>query len=126
MSWRTRIAMDVVGIANPGHRSTQLDAALLMEADLIVGLAAEHVEFIRRRYPGMADDRTATLRRLVRDLEGGQGPVRDRVGAMGLAGVQTGPWEDVADPAGHEVDIFISCAHEIEGLVRQLLPKLGY
>jgi protein-tyrosine-phosphatase len=122
ISWRTRDAMVEVGVAPVPHRSRQL-AKHDLEADLIVALAREHVGWIRREHPEAAD-RTATLRRLVRDLPHEPGALSTRVAALDLADVELEPWEDVDDPAGGDVDVFIACARDLLHLVRDLAPRL--
>lgn len=123
MSWRTREAIRAVGIEPPPHRSRQLTQADVDDADLIVGLATEHVAYVRRAHPEAAA-RTATLRRLARDLPAGPEPLADRVAAMRLADVALEPWEDIPDPAGGEVEVFEACAREVLGLVRRLVGRL--
>jgi protein-tyrosine-phosphatase len=122
MSWRTRDAMTEVGVAAVGHRSRQL-AKHDLEADVIVALATEHVAWVRREHPEAAD-RTATLRRLVRDLPHEPGSLSMRVSALDLAAVELEPWEDVDDPAGGDLDVFIGCARDLLHLVRDLAPRL--
>lgn len=123
MSWRTREAIRAVGIEPPFHRSRQLRQADVDEADLIVGLATDHVAYVRRTHPEAAG-RTATLRRLARDLPAGDQPLAVRVAAMGLASVVLEPWEDIDDPAGGEIEVFEACAREVLELVRALVPRL--
>jgi protein-tyrosine-phosphatase len=122
MSWRTRDAMAEVGVAAVGHRSRQMSRHDL-EADLIVALATEHVGWIRREHPEAAD-RTATLRRLVRDLPHEPGSLPMRVAALELTLVKLEPWEDVDDPAGGDIDTFIGCARDLLHLVKDLAPRL--
>jgi protein-tyrosine phosphatase len=122
ISWRTRDAMTEVGVAAVGHRSRQLKAHDL-DADVIVALATEHVGWIRREHPEAAA-RTATLRRLCRDLPHEPGSLSARVTALGLADVDLERWEDVDDPAGGELDTFIECARELLHLVNDLAPRL--
>ena len=124
MSWRTRSALEGVGLAADGHRSRQIRQRDLDEADLVVGLAREHVEHVRRRHPSAAT-RTATLRRLCRDLPGTPGTLPDRVEALHLDQVELEPWEDVDDPAGGEVEDFHGCAAEIVELVACLERELA-
>ncbi len=54
MSWRTRAAIEAVGVEPPHHRSRQATERHLADATLIVGLAPEHVEWIRRTAPSLA------------------------------------------------------------------------
>ena len=124
MSWRTRDAMLECGVVPvAGHRSRQLREHDL-EADLIVGLAREHVAYVRRVHPEAAAH-TATLRRLVNDLPHSPGPLTERVAALRLADVELEPWEDVEDPAGGDLDVFIACARELVHLITELAPRLG-
>ena len=34
------------------------------------------------------------------------------------------PWEDVVDPAGGDLEVFSACAHEINDLLMEVLPRL--
>ncbi|HEX4244987.1 MAG TPA: hypothetical protein VHY77_05425, partial [Acidimicrobiales bacterium] len=125
MSWRTRDALASVGIDTyPAHRSHQLTEADVESADLIVAMAGEHVAYVRRRHPEVAG-RTATIKRLVRDLPPGPEPLVERVAALTLADVDIEPWEDVEDPAGGEVDVYVSCAKELAQLCGELAPRLS-
>ncbi len=123
MSWRTRDALAGLGLDAPGHRSSQLADADLRDADLVVAMAREHVRFVRRRHPEIAA-RTGTLKRLVRDLPATEGPLHERVAALGLADVELEDWEDVEDPAGGDVDVYHECAREIDELLALLRPYL--
>ena len=123
MSWRTRDALARLGLEAARHRSLQLTAADLRGADLVVAMAREHVRYVRRRHPEVAD-RTATLKRLVRDLPATAGALHERVAALGLADVDLEDWEDVEDPAGGDVDVYHECAREIDELLALLRPYL--
>lgn len=123
MSWRTRDALKGVDVTPPQHRSLQLRGTHADDADLVVCLAREHVEYVRRTHPEAAG-RTATLRRLVRDLHPGPTPLGARVAALGLDAVELDDWEDVDDPAGGELEVFEACAREIRDLVAALAPAL--
>ncbi|WP_436772906.1 hypothetical protein [Yinghuangia sp. YIM S09857] len=125
VSWRTRRALESLGLGADAHRGTQLTADHLAEADVIVALACEHVAYIRRNHPEAAA-RTTTLHRLVATLPKGQEPLAARIAGLGLAGVETdATWEDVEDPGGGEVDDYLACAAEIDTLMRSALPLLG-
>jgi len=124
MSWRTRDALASVGVDTlPAHRSHQLTDADATGADLIIAMAGEHVAYVRRRHPEAAG-RTATIKRLVRDLSDGPESLVDRVAALGLASAEIEPWEDVEDPAGGEADVYVSCAKELAQLCAELAPRL--
>jgi protein-tyrosine-phosphatase len=123
MSWRTKAALDAVGLDAPHHRSRQATAADLRHSALVIALAPEHVHWVRRTHPDAAP-RTATLRRLARDLPGGGAPLAARVDALGLAALDLEEWEEVADPGGGDADAFAACAVEVVDLVAALAPRL--
>ena len=123
MSWRTRAALEGVGLAIPDHRSRQAAPVDLDRSDLVVALAPEHVQWVRRQHPRAAA-RTATLHRLVRDLPCDPRPLAERLAGLGLAAVQLGDWEEVVDPGGGDADDFLACAQEIVELVGRLAPAL--
>jgi protein-tyrosine phosphatase len=123
MSWRTRDAIERLGVPAPDHRSRQATAAELDTADLVIALAREHVAWMRRVHPAAAP-RTATLRRLARDLPPGPTPLGARLEGLHLADVELEAWEDVVDPAGGEVEEFHSCAREIAELLHAVIPRL--
>jgi protein arginine phosphatase len=123
ISWRTRAALDDVGIPWPRHASRQAGRAELHASDLIVALAPEHVEWVRREHPDVGD-RTATLIRLTKELAPGPLPIASRVALLGLASVELEPWEEVVDPGGGEVEVFVACAREIVVLVDRLAELL--
>ena len=123
MSRRTRNALAAVGFAVEGHRSRQLTDDDIGEADLILAMAGEHVAYVRRRHPEAAG-KTATVKRLCRDLSADPRPLSERVAALGLADLPIEPWEDVGDPAGGEDGVYVSCAEELAGLCAELLPRL--
>jgi protein-tyrosine-phosphatase len=124
MSWRTKAALEGVGLDAPGHRSRQATAADLGHAALVIALAPEHVGWVRRTHAGAAP-RTATLRRLARDLPGDDRPLRDRVAALDLAAVELADWEEVVDPGGGDAEAFAACAVEVVALVAALAPRLA-
>jgi protein-tyrosine-phosphatase len=126
MSWRTREALAGLDVSAPGHRSRQLRNADVRAADLIVGLAGEHVQYVRRVHPEAAD-RTATLKRLARDLAplDAAAPFGERVADLGLAAVELEAWEDVVDPAGGDLPEFEACAREIHELLATLAPAIS-
>jgi protein-tyrosine-phosphatase len=124
MSRRTRAALDAVGVGVQPHRSRQLTAADVESAALVVALSSEHVAWMRRTHPGAAD-KTATLRRLCRDLGDGPAPLADRVRSLELADVDVEAWEDVEDPAGGEDEDYVACAIQVRQLCLELAPRLG-
>lgn len=123
MSWRTRDALASVGLDPPHHRSRQASHADLDRATLVVGLAPEHVLWVRRNHPSAAA-RTVTLKRLCRDLPADGGTLVERVAALDAGAVVLEDWEEVIDPGGGEVDVFVTCAHEVVELVDELAAKL--
>ncbi len=123
MSWRTRDAIVGLGLEVPMHRSRQATVEELDRADLVIALACEHVAWMRRVHPRAAP-RTATLKRLARDLASGPEPLAERVEALHLESVTLEPWEDVIDPAGGDVDVFHETAREIQALIHSLAARL--
>ena len=124
MSRRTRAALDELGLAAERHRSRQVRESDLADADIVVGLERAHIAWIRRLHPEAAA-KTATLRRLCRDLPDAPGAtLAERISALGLADVELEDWEDVDDPAGGEVDVFLVCARDLRDLVTALTPCL--
>ncbi len=124
MSWRTKAALESVGLAAPSHRSRQATAAELDHAALVIALAPEHVQWVRRTHLPAAP-RTATLRRLARDLPEHGAPLAERVAELHLADVELEDWEEVVDPGGGDADAFAACAAEVVELVAQLAPRLA-
>lgn len=124
MSWRTRDAIVGLGLDVPVHRSRQATVDELDRADLVIALACEHVAWMRRVHP-QAAPRTATLKRLARDLPAGPEPFAGRVASLRLDTVTLEPWEDVIDPAGGDIDVFHDTAREIQTLIHALAPRLA-
>ncbi len=89
----------------------------------MIGLAPEHVEWVRREHPSAAA-RTGTLKRLAHDLPADARPLAERVAELDLADVALAPWEEVVDPGGGEVEAFIACAQEVVALVDDVADRL--
>jgi protein arginine phosphatase len=123
MSWRTKAALESVGLSAPSHRSRQATDAELRHAALVIALAPEHVQWVRRTHPEAAR-RTATLRRLARDLPAHDAPLPERIASLDLADVELGEWEEVVDPGGGDAEEFAACAAEVVDLVAALAPRL--
>jgi protein-tyrosine-phosphatase len=43
---------------------------------------------------------------------------------MRLQDVELEVWEDVSDPAGGDIEVFLACAREIADLLHQVIPRL--
>jgi len=127
ISLRTRAALAGVGPFGErplsAHRSSQLDAFGVGDADLVVAMEADHVHFVRRRFP-QAAPRTATLRRLCRDLPPPPPALSDRVRALELDQVVLDRYEDVPDPAGGDDETYALCAAELWELCQELANRL--
>ncbi len=124
ISWRTREALRRIELNAPNHRSKQMQQHHGDEAQLIIALAPEHVEWVRRNHPHVAH-KTVTLKRLVRHLSHDRHtPLSERVAALRAHEVELEPWEEVVDPGGGEVDVFIDCAIEVVALCDELCPRL--
>jgi protein-tyrosine-phosphatase len=118
ISWRTRDALASVGYEASKHRSAQLRAHDLPDTDVVVAMANEHVEWMRRQHPEAAD-RTITLHRLARDLGPAGEPLANRLKLLQPATVALEPWEEVVDPAGGELPEYTACAQELDRLIER-------
>ena len=123
MSWRTRHALQELGVTVPAHRSRQLSDADARDADVIVCFETFHVAYVRRTHPEAAG-KTATIRRLVRDLPSTAGPLAERLAALHLGEVELEDWENVEDPAGGELDVVVACAKDVAALVDEFAVAL--
>jgi protein-tyrosine-phosphatase len=127
MGLRTRTALsripELSGADFRRHRSRQVQGVDLVHAQLVVVMEADHVRFVRRRFPDAAS-KTATLRRLCADLLPGPPELSARIGALSLADVELSDDEDVMDPAGHEDDVYAACVDELWDLCRTLVKLL--
>lgn len=124
MSVRTRTALARHDLGDPRHRSRQMTETDLAAAELVVAMEPANVEWVRRVHPGGASF-TATLKRLVRDLEptappSAVVPLRERVAALGLESIELGSWEELLDPASGDQPVFDRCADELADLVSAL------
>ncbi len=123
MSTRTRHAMIEAGLAPSDHRSRQATQAMLEEATLVVAAAPEHVAWIGREHPAHLD-RTATLIHLVQNLAVTPVPLIERVAELRLGTHDPGPDEEIIDPGGGEVELYVSVARQIVALVDDLADRL--
>jgi len=105
------------------HRSRQVHGVDLVHAQLVVVMEADHVRFVRRRFPDAAA-KTGTIRHLCRHLTPSPPALDERVAALGLAAVELDDGDDVLDPAGHEGDVYAACVDELWGLCRALITVL--
>jgi protein-tyrosine-phosphatase len=124
MSRRTRDALASLGYRVDGHRSCQVTPELVGSAGLVLAMAGEHIAYIRREFPGAAA-KTASIKRLCRDLPSGPGSLAERIGGLGLGDLPIEPWEDVEDPAGGEDEVYRACVKELADLCAELAPRLG-
>lgn len=98
----TRKALASIGLEDRTHRSRQLNPYNADEVDLIIAMANDHVQYVRRNHPEVAH-KTVTFKRLVRDLgevgvrgeeeRGGDAEVRgsgvrDGLGVKGEGGIE--------------------------------------
>jgi protein-tyrosine-phosphatase len=127
MGLRTRTALErlpeLAGADFRRHRSRQVHGVDLVHAELVVVMEADHVRFVRRRFPDAAA-KTATIRHLCRRLAPAPPALKERVSALSLATAELVDSEDVLDPAGHEADVYAACVDELWGLCRRLITLL--
>lgn len=124
ISQRTQWAMNQLGVIVGSHRSRQLAAEQLAQADLVVCAATEHVRYIRRMFPTSAG-KAATLSWLANHLEPGAAKLSARVAALNLATIDLARQMDIPDPAGGDDADCLSCARAIEHHASILAKKLG-
>lgn len=122
------------GVDIGAHTAQRLIVPVLVKADLVVGMAAEHREEISRMLPEAAG-RTFTLKELVRLLEAL--PATDPAATPSLAdrvacadelrrrGFQGNPHDDdVVDPLGLPLDAYRAIAWELEEWTGRLADGL--
>ena len=119
-----------MGADTSAHRSRRLSAHLLEPADLVLGMAREHVREAVLMVPE-AWPRTFTLKELVRRGEERGPRAPGQSFEDWLAKVHAGrnhnelmgysPDDDVADPIGRGIDYYRGIAEEIDDLVRRLI-----
>lgn len=124
MSIRTRAAIEGVGLELPRHASRQVHPPDLDDARLIVALAPEHVEWVRRTHRPSARH-TVTLKRLVRELDASIEDLDEQVRALAPAAIELENWEEVVDPGGGDAEVFAECAREIDALIDEVAHRLG-
>ncbi len=124
MSLRTRTALsrlpELAETDFRRHRSKQVYGVDLVHADLVVTMEADHVRFVRRRFPDAAA-KTATIRHLCQALTPPPPELPARVKELELADVEVADADDVMDPAGQEADVYAACVDELWALCRQLV-----
>jgi protein-tyrosine-phosphatase len=143
MSWRTREALARLGYGADHHRSRQADADDLDQAELVAVFERFQLDWVRREHP-VAAPRTASLHRLATMLPHPGPPIPGsrlaspplagapgdgdslaaRVASLGLERAPWAPEDEVADPGGHELDVYAACAVEILRLITALAPRL--
>ena len=127
MGVRTRAALSripqLAGTDYRRHRSRQVHGADLVHAEIVVVMEADHVRFVRRRFPDAAH-KTATIRRLCAELPPSPPSLTDRVAALALAEVELSDDGDVMDPAGYEGDVYAACVDQLWVLCQMLIGLL--
>ncbi len=136
---RTRHALSTIGMEIPQtHRSHELNAEDVRNADLIVAMEEDHVNNVRVRYPS-GSPKTATLRWLARNLPTGLDLTPPRIGSLQLDCLDLSLQGDVADPAEAtpppyptvaerlewERKVYVDCAIEIFDLLSELAQLIA-
>ena len=118
------------GLDTSAHRSRRMTRDMVAEADLVVGMAREHVREAVLLCPD-AWAKTFTLKELVRRGEQAGPRAEDQLFDEWLAKLHAGrrrqdalgssPEDDIADPIGLGQEDYRRTAAEIEGLVARLV-----
>ena len=127
-------ALSPLGLDIGSHRSRGMAADMLAEADLVIGMAREHVREALVLHPP-AWPRTFTLKELVRRAEGvgprtpGQ-PFEEwlekiHAGRNRMDLLDSSPVDDVADPIGQSDAVYERTAAELGDLIDRLV-RLGW
>ncbi len=123
------------GLDISAHVARRLEREMVGRADLVVAMAAEHREAVRR-IDQQAGDRTFTLKELVNVLDDFPGSDEEADPEERLsAAVRWGGehrWsadpmtggEDVADPLGLSLMAYQATAWELDGLIERLADEL--
>ena len=123
-------AAERLGASLSGHRSRIVTPAMIDESMIIVGMVRKHVREVLDLCPD-AKERSFTLKELVtrgRDV----GPMQDHESAPDWIGrasadrdklvhIGAGADTDIDDPIGRSSRFFQSTAHEIDGLISELI-----
>ncbi len=122
MSVRTRRALERHDLVDLSHRSRQFGADHA-EADLIVAMEPQHVEWMGHHFPG-ALPRIGLLPALVREWPVDALTLPDALDRLRLAEATPDPGDTVVDPAGGEQPDFDRCADELAVLITRLAALL--
>ncbi len=108
------------------HRSRRVTVEMARDADLVVGLARQHVLEVVALHEGLAP-RTFTLKGLARRVDGLPPRPPGQAMAEYLAGNgadDAGPDDDVEDPYGQPPSAIAETADEIAALLDRVVPRL--
>ncbi len=121
------------GLDLRAHRSVQVEASMLLEADLVIAMARSHVRELSVREPSCWP-KTFTLRELLRRGEGTGGRRRGEPLESWLSEVRAGRRpgdlfgadrrDDVPDPMGGALEEFTSMVELLEHLTADLVDLL--
>lgn len=124
-TWYGRQSMMETGVPIDDHRSQPLTQELMDWADLVIGLADEHVRDMVRDYPE-AKDRTFVYKRLIQSLDAIKPGPQTFVEAAHSARDTGAPLEDpdVQDPYGDREQAYRRVAAEIKDLTTRLAEAI--
>jgi len=133
MSVRTRRALERHGLADPWHRSHQLEEPDVERSSLIVAMEPMHLSWMQRTHP-QGLHKTGSMARLARGLStnpgvdsAASGPREAfdaRVALLDLADHEMEDWEEILDPASGEQPDFDACADLIHRLIAEFHSAL--
>jgi protein-tyrosine phosphatase len=127
-------AMAALGIDTTAHRSRKMNAAMLRDADLVVGMAKEHVREAVLLVPA-AWPKTFTLKELVRRGEEAGARAPDQTLHDWVASLHEGRTradmlgasadDDVADPIGRKRSFYEQTAAELDDLTARMAKLIA-
>jgi protein-tyrosine phosphatase len=127
-------AMAALGIDTSGHVSRKMQEAMLLDADLIVGMAKEHVREAVLLTPAVWP-KAFTLKEIVRRGEEGGARRPEQSVEAWIAGLHAGRTradmlgssseDDVADPIGRKRSFYDQTAAELDDLTARLAKLMA-
>lgn len=124
MSSRTREALASIDVVDRVHLSEQIDQTMADAATVIAIFEPMHLTYMRREHAENAH-KVVSLPRLARELPAGPAhTLGARLATLAPEAAAFEAWEEIIDPAGGDLPVFVAAAEQIAGLIDELLPAL--